>query len=128
MDLNVPRIGRLYVTTSVSTGSPVATILTPTANTGGIIIRTCQIQVFQGASQNSVGLYADTTAPANITDLVRRLVMMATNESTTASSVETMQLPYPLYIDPGFGLWLACGLIGNGGSIIMTYDLLGLTN
>ena len=127
MDLNIPRIGRLNGYASVTSGTPVATIVAPTANTGGIIIRTCQLQIFQGTAQNTMALYVDTTAPANVTDVVRRVILIATNTGLTASTTFTTQLPYPLYIDPGFGLWLAGGTTGNGGSVVMTYDLPGLT-
>lgn len=126
MDISVPRVGRLFAQQTIGVGA-VNEIVAPTSNPGGLIIRTLQLYSFPTTSGSAgVALYADLAAPADANDLTRRIVLDASGQAS-ATAFGYAQLPFPLFIDPGFGLWFAATAgSGTGGTLLMTYDLLGL--
>lgn len=121
MDYGLPRVGRLFFNSSLGAGA-VSAIVPVTSNAGGIIIRTAQIVAFNAPGVSAAHLYADTSAPPNGTDASRRIVLSA---NTRGPEYANAELPFPLFIDPGFGLWFATHTSG-GGNCIVTYDLVGL--
>src|SRR5262245_20994738 len=97
---HIPRVGRLYAILSVNSGTVVAPIVLPSANPGGIVIRTCQIQVASSTTANGVALYTGTNAPANVGDSSQKIILVGSTPAN-APMWSIQQLPYPLFIDPG---------------------------
>jgi len=120
----IPRMGRLYSTAAVSANS-VTQLVAPQSNPGGLIIRTCQLIANPSSSSvQGLSLMADSVAPTTA-DPARRVVLNV-SQATTAIEYGVAQLPHPLFVDPGNGLWILSNG-GGGGGVCMTYDLLGLT-
>jgi hypothetical protein len=98
----VAPVGRNFF---AGTPAEVTQIVSPSANTSGVIIRT-------GYMVNA-GLYADVTPPSAVGDLTKRVVF-------NANPGVLQGLPYPLFVPPGLGVWYAPG---GGSGINITWDL-----
>lgn len=89
-----------------SEGTGITVIVKPADNVAGLVIRTC-------TSNGSI--MTGTTAPSGPYDYYTKPAVLG-----PVSSVA--QLPYPVHIPAGFGLW---SLTNNGSvRVSMTYDLL----
>jgi hypothetical protein len=65
-------------------------------------------------------LYADTTAPASVSDATKRSLMHLTN-----TNADSRQLPFPQFLPAGVGLFQASSVAGCRSA--GTYDLQALT-
>jgi hypothetical protein len=114
---NAFRIGRLVAGGGVTNG--VVTLITPESNATGVVLRSGHVS----ATGGTVALCADKVAPASYAAMVRPVFSVSSSAGVTMSQV----LPYPMYVDPGFGVYLAGQ--NTGGSGLVTFDLVnGLEN
>ena len=88
----------------------VTTVVTPAANTRGIVIRTFA----RSSTAAGIGLYADTAAPSAYTDLTKRRVWVG-------GGTEWWMWFGEIFIPPGNGLYVAASALVLGN---MTYDVL----
>lgn len=93
-----------------SSGMGITVIVKPADNVAGLVIQTCTaIGAFDAA------IMTGTTAPLDANDY-------RTKPAVLAMGGGTAQLPNPVHIPAGFGLW---SLTPNGTArVSMTYDLL----
>ena len=116
---NVQRVGRLFFNVQNNSTNQVIPVVAPSNNTTGLVIRTA---VLDGAQTSGLTfIYADTEAPAppssTAIDLTKRIIYAV---SAQQAYTNYQSLPFPLYVDPGLGLWY----VQTGpGSIFITYDL-----
>lgn len=89
----------------------VSTLLTPAANTTGIIIRTCDAYQV-GAPYNVARVFADTSAPSSYSDVTKRCIL---NQIGYPNGVQLQNYKIP----SGNGLYLA---VLSQGFIDITYD------
>ncbi|MCI3943453.1 hypothetical protein BW686_25000 [Pseudomonas syringae] len=101
-------VGSKFVYVSPS-GGP-AVIIKPADNVAGLVIRT---GMFSGGSGSVVA--TGETIPMYLSD-VRKVIAFMTG------GANAVQLQYPIYLPPGYGLWS----FANSGAVIsnITYDLL----
>lgn len=94
-------------------------ILSPSANTKGVYLRTLSMSSGGGTTS----LYADTTAPTVVRDNTKRVILVSYFPNTSAYPLGGWtNLPNPLFIPAGMGLWVGSTA---GASINLTYDLIG---
>lgn len=106
-------VGISYLNTGVSAGQ-VLQIVAPSTNKYGTFIRTLNVTAQPNAQ---IGLFADVNAPSPITGWVRNVIAV----SGLSSGFQHIQTS-PIYIQPGFGLWVMAQN-GTGGSINITFDV-----
>lgn len=90
------------------------TLITPAANTDGIVI--CQATISSGGS-NETALYADTAAPSNVSDNTKRRFLYSQNKDVT-------ELAAPIIIPAGLGLYFYSNGAGNENNCNVVYDTL----
>ena len=93
-------------------------IIAPSANTKGLIIRTCTASGGGSTSFSQLTLFADTFAPSGFDEGSRRIVFLFVLSPFLSQSYT---LPYELNIPAGLGLWMATA---GTMSLNLTYDLL----
>lgn len=98
-----------------SNSTTAVAIVTPAANTNGMILRT--VDGMSSSAGNYSGLFARTTAPAGYYGNTGRI-------SGNSATPTQAKVPLPLYIPAGYGLYY----IGSGADaysgFYVTYDLL----
>lgn len=107
------RAGKFFDTVGVSAGS-VVQVVAPSTNTDGLYIRTCSLSLT--TANTGMVLFASPTAPSSPGDATTRGIL-----NFFAGAAGSRDCPYPLYIEPGNGIWV--GASGAGG-LYITYDLL----
>jgi len=95
-------IGTFYRT--VFPNGTIVQLAAPTQNTNGLILRTAFAQPGHGW----INLYASATAPTAIGELDTRIIF-AGNGSARNGERSQVQLPYPMLIPAGYGLWVTSG-------------------
>jgi len=93
------------------------TLVAPSANVNGLVIRTCQLAGVNG----NVRLHTGKVGPKDRDYGDRTITTILTVNG--GSSLTTVVMPYELQIPAGYGLWS-----GNDqqstGNVFLTYDLL----
>lgn len=112
--MNAVPIGKNFATIAPK---GVAQLVAPSANTNGIVIRTC----FCNPQNGTVNLVAATSAPSGISDTSKSIIFSGNGNTTTGSNTQIF-IPKPLYIPKGLGLWVATS--ANAGVIALTWDIL----
>jgi hypothetical protein len=113
----VTKIGQLFANV-FPVANTVTTIISPSQNLHGIVVRTLTISVGNGAF-DQVNMFADTVQPTAADDYSKRVIFRA---STVGTSANTATFPGEFYLAPGMGLWAAHA--GTTAGIVITYDLL----
>jgi hypothetical protein len=107
---DVTPIGASFVTTSLSAGGS-ATLVAPATNVNGVFVRTLSIGAY------SI-IYAATSAPSTYEDSTKAALLW--NAGTSGDSI---QLPYPVLIPAGNGIY-AIAATGKTPGIFITYDVI----
>lgn len=96
-------------------GAFVTQIFSAASNVRGAYLRTAVLQPF---SPNNIAIYGDTAAPASAHDTSKRCLLFS-----GAANV-LVNLPFPIYLPPGTGLWIAGDAPSASTQIgFLTYDL-----
>jgi hypothetical protein len=94
--------------------SATANVVTPAANTNGLIIKTLSLGTGPGGSAIFVG----PTPPSGIADFSKLTILYY----DISGGAGWTSLAEPLSLPAGYGVWLSAG--ASGGSVRMTYDLI----
>jgi hypothetical protein len=97
----------------------IETVVPPSINLNGIIIRTMTITVGAGSIAEASQVWADTAAPTAPNDFSKRIIL---NAGASANSLANATMPYPIYLYPGQGLWAVTA--GAAGFLFITYDVM----
>jgi hypothetical protein len=81
----------------------VTQLLAPGSNAAGVWIRSGFAVV---GGSNNVQLYADTSAPASSFDVTKRCILVCQGTAN--------ELPYPIFLPAGVGLWMVVSAPGSG--------------
>ncbi|CEL28764.1 hypothetical protein [Pseudomonas fluorescens] len=87
-------------------------IIKPEDNVAGVVIRTCS-----ASGPNNGMLITGTTKPKDAFDFYTKPAVLV-----LGSGGSTVQLPYPVFLPPGFGLWAMSA--NTNVRVSLTYDLL----
>ncbi|MDR6680174.1 hypothetical protein [Pseudomonas oryzihabitans] len=82
----------------------VVQLIAPSQNTKGVYLRVAGAQPGHGW----INLYASTTPPTAAGDIETRIIFAA-NGSARAGEKSQVNMPYPLFILAGFGMWVSSG-------------------
>ncbi|HHQ2632332.1 hypothetical protein KGZ01_04290 [Pseudomonas aeruginosa] len=114
------KIGKYY---RVLKPNGVVQLVSPEENSDGIIIQTAAINPASGW----VNLYASEKPPISPGDPETRIVFNG-NGNVAAGSNTQVELPSPLYIPAGMGIWVSSGSWSGStpvlGSLVITWDRL----
>jgi hypothetical protein len=111
------RVGRLFLASPTTSGTPV-TAISPSSNTTGAVIRTLMVDANHGAP---TFVYADTAPPAPGAgiDVTKRIIFAVAAQGSTDTFYGFPY--YPLYLDPGIGVYVVS--LGVDSFFAMTWDL-----
>jgi hypothetical protein len=113
--MNEVKVGKNFKVTGTIVNS-VAQIVAPAANVNGLYLRTCSLGL---TASGEAHLFADTSAPSGTGDNTKRRIMLH-----TAGALSAAQMPEPMFIPAGMGIWLATAATApQGGSAVLTWDL-----
>lgn len=121
--INAVKVGQLFANVFPGPGV-ITTIVSPSQNLFGLVIRTLTIVVDSNAAAGvttGVNIFADTDAPATTTDFTKRVIFQ---RSTIGTSDVSATLPYELYLYPRMGIWL--GSSARAANAFITYDLVSM--
>ncbi|MDC6383012.1 hypothetical protein BW687_022870 [Pseudomonas graminis] len=96
-------------------------LVAPSENTDGLVIQTASINPASGF----VNLYASLTPPASIGDLNTRMIFNGNGNGVSGVNSQ-VEMPNPLFIPAGMGLWVTSGSWGSTavtGSLAITWDV-----
>lgn len=112
--MNAVKMGSHFLTVSPTA---MTQIVAPSANVAGLIIQTASIVT----GSSTVNVWAATSAPTSIGD-ASKPVVFGGNGSSTGGANSQYQMPNPLFIPAGYGLWAMTN--SSGGYLSLTWDLL----
>jgi len=110
-------LGKKFVSTSLSPGQ-ILEILSPSANPAGAVIRTANLGT-KGAGFTSI--ITDTAAPESIPDANNRRHALTVWPPDTGFGFANM--PFPLELGAGIGIWAVCSTLTTVTGVTLTYDV-----
>ncbi|MDB5993044.1 MAG: hypothetical protein JWP42_180 [Pseudomonas sp.] len=112
--MDAVKVGKNFLTVNPTT---VTQIVDPAANTNGVHLRTATLV----SSTGTLNLWTGPTAPTGIGDRSKPAIFGG-NGSAAGGANNQIQLPYPMFLPAGYGLWAHSNVAG--AAISLTWDFL----